>query len=328
MYGQSFSRIATIIIESIEAMSDTGWFVVGFITLLLFVLFIWLTPLLDPFRSQRRMRRHSSTFFEAFSSLKDPRMRRGVFAVYAFGRKLEDAAHRRQDRDMLESLEADFLKAIEGQRVGHWLFAELMWTAETFYPEDYDYKPYFDMINGRKIDLDKPRFKTKKQLLEYCKAVAGTAGRMINPILAKEDTPGRRKFADDLGIAMQLTTILKDLKTDPVRFKEYLPEEMTEAASIDWASVADGAVSEAFLAIVEELSEMADSRYRSAQSALAEFPAEVRDPLELSMSVYRAILTKVRQKEYVPSARRRVLSRRNKRQVVSNWLKQRNDKVR
>jgi len=306
-------------------MNDTGWIVAFFLVLFLVAVLLWLTPLLDPFRSQRRMRRHSSTFFEAFSSLKDPRMRRGVFAVYAFGRKLEDAAHRRRDRDMLESLEADFLKAIEGQRVGHWLFAELMWTAETFYPEDYDYKPYFDMINGRKLDLDGPRFKTKKQLFEYCKAVAGTAGRMINPILAKEDTPGRRKFADDLGIAMQLTTILKDLKTDPVRFKDYLPEEMTEAASIDWNAVVNGAVSEAFLAIVEELSEMAESRYRSAQSGLSEFPVEVRDSLDLSISVYRAILAKVRQKEYVPSGRRRVLSKRGKRKVVLDWLRQRND---
>jgi phytoene synthase len=306
-------------------MNDTWWIVVFFVVVFLLALLFWLTPILDPFRSQRTIRRHSSSFFEAFSSLKDPRMRRGVFAVYAFGRKLEDAAHKRQDRELLEIIEADFLKAIEGQRVGHWLFAELMWTAETFYPEDYDYKPFFDMFVGRKIDLTQPRFKTNKQLLDYCQLVAGTAGRMINPILAKEETPGRRKFADDLGIAMQLTTILKDLKTDPVRFRDYLPDEMTDKSTIDWAVVEKGEASEAFQKIVDEISEMAESRYRSAQSAIVEFPVEVRDSLDLSISVYRAILSKVRQADYVPSARRRVLSRRNKRKVVLDWLKQRHD---
>jgi phytoene synthase len=306
-------------------MNDTWWIVAFFVVVFLLALLFWLTPILDPFRSQRTIRRHSSSFFEAFSSLKDPRMRRGVFAVYAFGRKLEDAAHKRQDRELLETIEADFLKAIEGQRVGHWLFAELMWTAETFYPEDYDYKPFFDMFVGRKIDLTQPRFKTNKQLLDYCLLVAGTAGRMINPILAKEETPGRRKFADDLGIAMQLTTILKDLKTDPVRFRDYLPDEMTDKSTIDWAVVEKGEASEAFQKIVDEISEMAESRYRSAQSAIVEFPVEVRDSLDLSISVYRAILSKVRQADYVPSARRRVLSRRNKRKVVLDWLKQRRD---
>lgn len=302
-------------------MPEILWWLGAAVLMVLAGFLFFLSPALDSVKAKQTIRRRSTSFYQAFSMLPDKTMRRAVFAVYAFCRSVDDAVDIKRSVSALEEIEKGFLQAIEGQRVKHWMFAELMKAAETYYPEDYDYMPYFDMIQGQHWDLNHKPFQTMKQLIEYSALVAGTVGRMLNPILAGEETSERKQFAIDLGIAMQLTNILRDIGEDDSAGRRYIPEELLQKHAVDWNSERHNPPSEAFVGLLEEVSEMAKKRYDSALSNLSLYPLEVQIPLGMSIVGYRAILHQIKQNGYDVFVRRAVVSDEEKRRLAELWQK-------
>jgi phytoene/squalene synthetase len=304
-----------------NAMNDWLWFggIAGLILGL--VLFFWLSPLLDPLRSRWSLQRHANSFYKAFVSLPDLRMRRAVYAVYSFCRTLDQTIHARDAKEKLEAFEEAFMKAIEGQRVQHWVFAELMWAVETYYPEDYDYAPYFDKLRGTKTDLDHQPFETMNQLIDYCALVAGSVGRMLNLILANEETPARKSFAIDLGVAMQLTNILRSIGEDDASGRRYIPNDLLHQYGIDWNQERDHGPSEAFTRLLEQIASMAETRYETVLSSLSLYNEDVRTSLGLSILMHKAILAQIRLDKFAVFQRRSVVSRTNKRRLFQEWFR-------
>lgn len=144
------------------------------------------------------------------------------------------------------------------------------------------------LLDAIATDVGKVRVADDAELLRYSYGVAGTVGLMMCGILGATDARAR-PHAVDLGIAMQLTNIARDVAEDARRGRVYLPASRLRAAGVDPEAVARGERSAGVQRVVGELVEMAEPYYASARSAAAWLPWRGRLAMLLALFLYRAI---------------------------------------
>lgn len=215
-------------------------------------------------RAKALTRRHAKSFFFSSVALFGQR-RRSAYALYAFCRRLDDlvdgdnrgdgtvaapAAAPAQLAERLALARAS-VAALYG-RDAPGVLRELPWHAAEFAAfrdtvERYRIPeaPFQELINGMEMDLTKSRYATFAELELYCYRVAGVVGLMMTPVLGYRDERCL-PFAADLGTAMQLTNILRDVKEDFARGRVYLPEDELRAFGLDDAALAEGRVTPAW----------------------------------------------------------------------------------
>jgi phytoene synthase len=144
------------------------------------------------------------------------------------------------------------------------------------------------LIRGVMSDLDNVEIATEAELLRYCYRVAGTVGLMMSAALDVRD-PRALHHAIDLGIAMQLTNLCRDVQQDALAGRRYLPASLLGAfqpnrlirpSSEDLPIVAK---------TMETLLDLADTYYRSGEAGLAFLPANARSAILVAVRVYQAI---------------------------------------
>jgi len=149
------------------------------------------------------------------------------------------------------------------------------------------------LIDGVTRDLSPVAFESDRELMRYCYRVAGTVGVMMCEVLDQPD-PHAAPFAVDLGIAMQLTNIARDVHEDAERGRRYLPAEMVAGASAGELAGLEGglraAAHEARLALLDR----AEAYYESGRRGLAYLPLRARFAILVAAENYRAIGAKVR----------------------------------
>lgn len=150
-----------------------------------------------------------------------------------------------------------------------------------------------DFLGGQLADLGGEQIVSRQALLEYSYKVAGTVGLMFVWLLNTSNI-ATQKRAVDLGIAMQLTNIARDIKDDALAGRFYLPEEMVEKETI-LRAVTTGdadAVQQVNRATAEILS-TATTYYRRADSGIALLPESVRYPVLVASRLYETIGNKI-----------------------------------
>jgi len=149
-------------------------------------------------------------------------------------------------------------------------------------------------IDGITSDLDTVRLADEGALLRYCYQAAGTVGAMMCRVLGCDD-PAALRHAVDLGIAMQLTNICRDVAADAAAGRRYLPASMigdlAPQALVDPAL----ALQPRLKACIDDLLDTADRYYRSGEAGLAYLPVGARGSILVAARVYRAIGTRLRQ---------------------------------
>ncbi len=171
---------------------------------------------------QEVTRRSSSNFYYAFRLLA-PDKRDALFAVYAFCRFVDDIADDHKDRsadDLLTHWRQELHAAFAGTPTHP--ISRALADARRHFP--IEQKHFVDLIRGVRMDLSKRRYATFDELYDYCYLVASTVGLLCIEIFGYTD-PGARRYAIDLGIAFQLTNILRDVQEDARRGRVYLPLE-------------------------------------------------------------------------------------------------------
>ena len=150
------------------------------------------------------------------------------------------------------------------------------------------------LIEGITSDLDTVRIADEDMLIRYCYQAAGTVGAMMSRVLGCDD-PAALRHAVDLGIAMQITNICRDVAEDAAAGRRYLPAslvgEMEPQALIDPAE----ALRPGLRACIGHLLDMADRYYRSGEAGLAHLPVGARCSILVAARTYRAIGTRLRQ---------------------------------
>lgn len=145
------------------------------------------------------------------------------------------------------------------------------------------------LIDGVLSDLGRVAIADQPQLLRYAYSVAGIVGLMMVDVLGAVDRRAAGPFAIDLGIAMQLTNIARDVREDALRGRRYLPAEWVGDLTPEQIVRADPATREVLRAGSARLLTLAERHYASAREGLAHLPRRPRATVLVAAQVYRQI---------------------------------------
>jgi 15-cis-phytoene synthase len=172
---------------------------------------------------ERVTRRRAANFFYGIRLLP-PAKRRAMCAAYAFAREVDDIGDGtlppEQKIGALDELQGR-LHGANGTEPTPMMVALADATKRFQLPVD----AFDDLVTGVRTDIYPARFDTFDETVLYCRRVAGSIGRLCLAIFGSTD-PGRaHDLADDLGVAMQLTNIVRDVREDAANGRVYLPRE-------------------------------------------------------------------------------------------------------
>jgi 15-cis-phytoene synthase len=175
---------------------------------------------------ERVTRRRAANFFYGIRLLP-PAKRRAMCAAYAFAREVDDIG----DGELTPEAKMAALDELQGRLHGSngteptpMMIALADATQQFQLPVD----AFDDLIAGVRTDIDPARFEGFDETVLYCRRVAGSIGRLCLAIFGSRDGERAPQLADDLGVAMQLTNILRDVREDASNGRVYLPREDLE----------------------------------------------------------------------------------------------------
>jgi phytoene synthase len=165
-------------------------------------------------------REQAGNFYYGIRLLPGPK-RRAMCAVYAFARRIDDIGDGVEPADRKLELLADARAQLEVEDGSQVRIALADAERRFALPRD----ALTDLIDGVEMDVRGTEYETFDELVVYCRRVAGSIGRLCVAIFGSSDMTAAAPLADDLGVAMQLTNILRDVREDLDRGRVYLPAE-------------------------------------------------------------------------------------------------------
>jgi phytoene synthase len=244
-----------------------------------------------------------TSFYYSFLVLPEDQ-RRAIIAVWDFCRAVDDAVdERRTDaggeavlppREAVAFWRAELARCYSGEPPATPQGQELQpWIARFQLPRE----AFEDVIDGVAMDLDRTRYQTFDELFEYCRRVASAVGLICLRIFGCRSDQAA-EYALHLGVALQLTNILRDVKDDLERGRLYLPLEDLRTAGCSERDLAAGVMVEPVRRLLAFECRRAREFYRRALEAR---PAEDRRRLvaaEIMRAVYFETLQRIEQNGY------------------------------
>lgn len=239
-------------------------------------------------------KKHSSSFYFAFKPLAIAK-RNSIYALYHFLRLLDDSVDY-QESDNFQQLKLQWQQFKEGQlstTQAPWPALKLV-----FHNFNIDYRWIDDMIVGQNKDFNKTPITTSKDLDDYCYNVAGTVGLMLMPIL-NDNQSFNHQAAIDVGKAMQLTNILRDIKEDALAGKVYLPKSQLDYYQVNLVDLKATTASDDLVQLIKEKTTEALNYYQKVDLLLADISdSKSRLGLKLAVEFYKGILLEIIKKDY------------------------------
>jgi phytoene synthase len=229
-----------------------------------------------------------------------PKARRdGMTALYAFCREVDDVADNEvtpvdQRRQKLAEWREDVHKACLGKTPAFPVTRELQPVIAAY---RLPFALFDELIRGCEMDLDTKRYETMADLEQYCYRVASVVGLLSIEIFGYQN-PACRAYADSLGKALQLTNILRDVRTDAERGRIYLPQATLAEFNVREHEILNFEYSDRFRRLAESIAARAKAFYQLARETL---PAEDRRSMmaaELMGSVYWRLLGKLENQRF------------------------------
>lgn len=244
-----------------------------------------------------------SNFLSSFWFLP-PSKRKALVDIYAFCRITDDIVDLADDngnvaeaRTNIQDWSRQTKLAAQGDATVHPVLRNLSITANLYRIPD---ALFFELIEGVSMDLDRKTYETFAQLRTYCYKVASVVGLMCLEVFQYKNEKSK-EFAVDLGLAFQLTNILRDVKTDAKRGRVYLPDEDLKRFSLTQADVLAlvnsdtfGEKKKSFYDLFAFEIERAENYYASAKKLLPKEDRPNMAAAEVMSSVYHSILEKIK----------------------------------
>jgi 15-cis-phytoene synthase len=268
------------------------------------------TDLANDFRFCRDVTRQSASSFYFALRLLPPARRKALYAVYAFCRAVDDVADEADAADaprLIAEWRAELERCYRGAPL-HPVTTALAASLEQF---PVPRSALVAVIDGVEMDLVKRRYATFEELELYCRRVASAVGLATIEIFGYTN-PRTREYAVDVGLALQLTNILRDLSEDAERDRVYLPEEDLARFGVPAQDVLRGVYNRRFVALMEFESDRARRYYRSAGRLLPPEDAASLRPAEIMRRTYEQVLDRIVEERYFVFGRRLGLSRSRK----------------
>ena len=240
---------------------------------------------------QERAAASGSSFYYSFLFL-EPLRRQAITALYAFCREVDDAVDECPDsavaRTKLAWWRSEVQALYEG-RASHPVTQALAVTLRHFYlPQEQ----LLEIIDGMEMDLDQVRYADFKALHLYCYRVASVVGLLAAEIFGYSDRQ-TLKYAHDLGLAFQLTNIIRDVGEDARRGRIYLPQDEMARFDVSNDDLLQANYSDQFRDLMAFQVERAQALY---SQAFAQLPAADRKAQRAGLimaAIYRATLDEI-----------------------------------
>jgi len=244
-------------------------------------------------------KRSGSNFYYSFLFLPRPR-REAMYTVYAFCREVDsavdDAPTGSDPKEQLRRWRAELGAAYQGTPTEPVTVSLAEHARRLEIPRDY----FEELIKGVEMDLTHTRYATFDDLYRYCYRVASVVGLICLKVFGTR-SPLANEYAVNLGLAFQLTNILRDLGTDAERGRIYLPREDLARFHYTEADLLARRYSPGFDDLMRFECERARDYYRKARAAVEAMPAADRRALtvaEIMRGVYARILDRIEHSGY------------------------------
>ena len=237
--------------------------------------------------------------------------RKAIWAIYVWCRRTDEimdsveASTKSQDElsDNLDEWEENTKNVFKGN-IKSELDSVLLDTIEK-YPQSI--QPYLDMIDGQRMDLNKFRYKDFDELKLYCYRVAGTVGLMTQNVMGIDSAytsapwsamPDPSEAAIALGIANQLTNILRDVGEDRHRGRIYLPQADIEKFNYSEEELLKGKINNQWKALMNFQLTRAREWFQKSEDGIKWLSSDARWPVWTSLRLYRGILDSIERLDY------------------------------
>ena len=237
--------------------------------------------------------------------------RKAIWAIYVWCRRTDEimdsveASTKSQDElsENLDEWEENTKNVFKGN-IKSELDSVLLDTIEK-YPQSI--QPYLDMIDGQRMDLNKFRYKDFDELKLYCYRVAGTVGLMTQNVMGIDSAytsapwsakPDPSEAAIALGIANQLTNILRDVGEDRQRGRIYLPQEDIEKFNYSEEKLLKGEINKQWKALMKFQLTRARDWFQKSEDGIKWLSSDARWPVWTSLRLYRGILDSIERLDY------------------------------
>jgi phytoene synthase len=252
-------------------------------------------------------RRSGSNFYYAFLFLPR-RKREAMYALYAFCRTVDDAVDQGggnpgDQRRVLAEWRAELRRAYQGRPTQP--IAERLAEVIRGFPIPREHLEA--ILDGVEMDIDKRRYASFEELYEYCYRVAAAVGLASIEIFGYSDLRAR-DYAVNLGIALQLTNIMRDLKTDAERGRIYLPLDELRRFGYAEDDLLRGRYTQSFLELMRFQADRTHAYYRAARAALPRADRRRLAAAEIMGVIYRALLRAIEARRFRVFERRIRLS--------------------
>ena len=258
-------------------------------------------------------RRSRSSFYYAFILLP-PERRRALHAVYAFCRFIDDIADDESIREpalLLKRWREELDRVYSGAPTRA-LSRALADSARRF---NIPRGLFEEIINGVEMDLSRKRYQSWEELRPYCYRVASALGLICIEIFGYSN-PSAKLYAENLGLALQLTNILRDVREDADRGRIYLPLEDLARFNVSEDEILGGVYSPNFVRLMDFEARRARELYALAQSELAPEDRATLLTAEAMRLIYAALLERIIKSNYRVLDRRHSLSAPHKLYLV------------
>ncbi len=247
--------------------------------------------------AQQKAAASGSSFYYAFLFLP-PERRAAITAFYAFCREIDDVVDEVSDPGVAQSKldwwRSEVRNAYAGQ-ASHPALQALLPHAKAF---DIEAHQLLQVIEGCEMDLTQTRYLDFANLQRYCHLVAGVVGEVAASIFGQAD-PRTTEYAHKLGLALQLTNIIRDVGEDAVRGRVYLPIEDLQRFDVKAhelvkrGSTSDASFAQRFEALMRFQIERALKTYNEALALLPDSERQAQKPGLMMASIYRTLLQEI-----------------------------------
>ena len=241
---------------------------------------------------QQKAAASGSSFYYSFLFLPKAK-REAITALYAFCREVDDVADECTDINIARTKLVWWRKEIRQLYAGnpqHPVTQALLPAIQTY---KMDEEHFLEIIDGMEMDLDQNRYTDFKQLQLYCYRVASVVGLLSVQIFGYNNR-NTLKYAHDLGMAFQLTNIIRDIGEDARRGRIYIPQDEIKKASLSETDILHGHLSLKMQALIDFQIERAERLYDKALTALPQEDKKSQRTGLIMAAIYRTLLKEIK----------------------------------
>jgi len=258
----------------------------------------------------------SSNFYYAFKIL--PREKRNaIYSGYAFCRLVDDIVDKNDNlpKTNIESQLLDIENKLDDCVKNKKLTGLWIALGETLRKHPKNLKHLKDVIDGCRMDLSQKKYKNFSQLTKYCKKVASSTGLAMIEVFGVKDSKAH-KYATDLGIALQLTNILRDIKEDFKMGRFYLPEDELRNFKVSKDEILSGEKKENVIEFMEFQAKRVRDFFTSGEKLLPLINKKYRFCPEIMKNIYFEILTEIEKNNFDVINKKIKLSKTQKIKII------------